>query len=702
MSKQRIFLFFFFLAAGIPCNVGAQVKPAWNPDSVITLPAVEIRGSRIFRINGGEIRALEVEKNPAVATGTASEAFRQLPSLTTDIEGALSFRGSNRTAVLVNGVPYGLLEENSGDVLIQLPALFFHSLLLNTAPGAEYMPDGSSALLSLSSLPAPGSSPLQVTLGGGWHERYDAGAAWHVEPGRFRIAARYNYRKEFRDRTFKKSTADAAGTTRMDNRASGRPDVHTADLSVSYRLTERDRLSVYGFYYRMDYSRYGAIHNTKLNAAGAITNRMLRHRYNDQLQDAYAAEARWRHTFAFADGRSTGSGLEILFNYNNFRYDEDNRFENENPADGKIVKQDNQFIDQEKRQYFLSAAYYKMFDGGWLLKGGYRGRLLDDRYTALAEDLKAGDWVPNAAKSNDFTANRTINQLYASLHKQAGRFHLEGGLQGEWSRQEAKNKEAGRLADDTGFHVYPQAKLVYHDHAGGSWQLVYTERTDRPLLSELNPFTDRSDATYVKQGNPQLKPEYVHLGELSYTYGQSNWRVVPAAYFRYRTNRIMDIAVPAGADVIWRKENVGDTQTAGLELSAYWCPVARLSAGLSGNVWWDQIDGRTLGFDEDKAMSCWDVKGHLNIAVSPHTDLQIDGFYISDQLTAQGKIGSRYAVNAGVAHYLMDRKLILRLSVNNIFDSLKETTVIDTKKLQVRQERNRDARVAWLTLTYRL
>ena len=59
-------------------------------------------------------------------------------------------------------------------------------------------------------------------------------------------------------------------------------------------------------------------------------------------------------------------------------------------------------------------------------------------------------------------------------------------------------------------------------------------------------------------------------------------------------------------------------------------------------------------------------------------------------------------MNAGLSQYFLDRHLRATLSVNNIFDSLEETTVIDTDAMQMTQIRNRDARVAWLTLSYAL
>ena len=50
----------------------------------------------------------------------------------------------------------------------------------------------------------------------------------------------------------------------------------------------------------------------------------------------------------------------------------------------------------------------------------------------------------------------------------------------------------------------------------------------------------------------------------------------------------------------------------------------------------------------------------------------------------------------------MNRKLRANLSINNILGGLEETTIVDTKDLQMTQTRNRDAQVTWVTLTYNL
>lgn len=203
-------------------------------------------------------------------------------------------------------------------------------------------------------------------------------------------------------------------------------------------------------------------------------------------------------------------------------------------------------------------------------------------------------------------------------------------------------------------------------------------------------------------GNPSLQDEFIHTLELNWQLALPNFRMTPAIYYRNRQNRIVEVATQVDEETLWQKNNTGTSQTVGADLSLRWQPVRFLDLGLAGDVFRDEIDGRTIGYDINKSLWCWDVKGNLAIHITPTTELQIDGFYISDQLTVQGKIKSHYTVNAGLSQYFANRKWCAQISINNIFDSLEETTLIDTDQLQLVQKRNRDPRVAWVTLTYTL
>jgi hypothetical protein len=684
MKLQSVLLPFTFFTF---CVAAVAQTPV---DTTLSLQNVVVQGAYFGGLGGGELRQLTIENNLSSLTGTTAEALRQFPSLLTDIEGGVAYRGSSKAGLLLNGVPYGLLEEYSGDVLIQLPALFFGRIALTAFPPAGNIPDADAGTLNL--LPAAFASleaPLQLFLGAGLQERYNAGAVVSAHPGKFHIAAKYNYRKEYRERSFQKTTTNRTGTAEMNNNASARPDVHLADLSAAYDLTPQDRVKAYGLYHRMEYDRYGGINNTRKDAAGEVVNKMLRHRFNRQRQDAYAAEAQWVHRSGHPQEQ-----LEALFNYNNFMYDENNSFTNENPATGAIVAQDQLFIDHTKNNYYFTASYRKPFASGWLFKGGYIGRFRDESYAARAFDLKEDVWQANETKSSVYSFERYTQALFASLEKHFNRIVADMGMQVEYQTQKAGTNV------QSGVRFYPRVKMAYQTRTSDELSLTYIQRVNRPYGIDLNPFIDRSDATYIKQGNPDLKNEYVHALELSYQFGMPRFRISPALYYRNKQNRIMDMAVEQEGEMVWRKENTGKAQTAGFELSGNLNPVNPLTIGMSADIFRDETDGRLSGYDEKKALVCWNIKGSIHLALTPATLLQADGFYVSDQLTPQGKIKSLFAVNAGLAQYILKQKLRINLSVQNIFDSLKETTVIDTEQTRMKQVRNRDARVTWLSLTY--
>ncbi|MDH6312899.1 iron complex outermembrane receptor protein [Parabacteroides sp. PFB2-10] len=660
-------------------------------DTTVTLQNIEVQGIRFGGISSGEVKRLQVENNISSMPVSAAEAMRHIPSLTTDIEGGITFRGSTQAKTLLRGVPYGLLEEQSGDLLIQLPAFFFNQIEATAYPLIERMADGDAGMIDFSVSDPSDMPPVQVHLGAGWHERYNAGAAVHLQKNKFHFTGRYNYRQEFRERSFQKTTTNKTGTTAMNNNASARPEVHIADLEATYNPTEQDRISIYGLYHRMDYSRYGAINNTRTNPAGEVLNKMLRHRYNTQLQDAYAAEARWLHRFTNPNDR-----LEVVFNYNNFVYDEYNYFKNENPATNTTVAQDNLFIRQEKKNYYAAANYRKQLAGHLLLKAGYIGRFTREDYDTKANIMTDAGWAENRQKNNDFSFQRNIHTAYASIAKTWQQIEGEVGLQMEYATRKAADHSPDR------FRLFPRLRLSYRTSDTDALSFSYLQRINRPLGKELNPFVDISDATHIIQGNPDLKDELVHVAEVNYTWSRPRFRLSPAFYFRYKTDRIMEVMQTNESQDIWRKENMGDSRIFGAELTASWSPSRLLSVGLAGNIFRDEIDGRTLGYDTRKSMTCWDTKATINLHITPTTELQIDGFYISDQLTAQGEIESRYTVNAGVSQYLMQRRLRLNLSLNNLFDSLEEVTTINTSALQMKQVRNRDARVAWLMISYSL
>ena len=85
---KRVGYLFLFLLGYIPFLYAQE--PA---DTVRTIHDVEVWGRYLSGLSGGTVRQVRVEDQLSSASVSMAEAFRQLPSVVTDIEGGVLFRG---------------------------------------------------------------------------------------------------------------------------------------------------------------------------------------------------------------------------------------------------------------------------------------------------------------------------------------------------------------------------------------------------------------------------------------------------------------------------------------------------------------------------------------------------------------------------------------------------------------------------------
>lgn len=64
-------------------------------------------------------------------------------------------------------------------------------------------------------------------------------------------------------------------------------------------------------------------------------------------------------------------------------------------------------------------------------------------------------------------------------------------------------------------------------------QISYSRRVNRPEMRSLNPFVDYSDSLFLRKGNPELKPEFIHSLELGYSRMINNFNLTTTVYYRH-------------------------------------------------------------------------------------------------------------------------------------------------------------------------
>ena len=92
---------------------------------------------------------IQVGNGTYLIFGNRCHVVKNIPSVSVDIDGNISLRGSGNVTVLVDGKPSGITGSSRQAILSQIPASSIESVEVITNPSAKYDPDGMSGIINI-------------------------------------------------------------------------------------------------------------------------------------------------------------------------------------------------------------------------------------------------------------------------------------------------------------------------------------------------------------------------------------------------------------------------------------------------------------------------------------------------------------------------------------------------------------------------
>ena len=668
------------------------------------LKEVEVTGEKSEYINSLDKKVYNLDKNIVNTGGTATEVLRNIPSVTVDMDGKISLRGSGNVTVLVDGKPSSITGSTRQAVLDQVPASSIESIEVITNPSAKYDADGMAGIINIiTKKDRLKGLNANASAGIGTNEKYNIALGGNYRTQKINVFGNYSYRHEKRastSETFRENFyGDSIFYDLSQSHGSGVNDMHVGKAGIDYFMNETATLSGGFTATTRKESRPEYIAYQQENAAHIVTSSFTRQ--NEDESDNNTFDFNLDHRKTFRKGKSELTASAVYSIGDRSSYDIYNTYTDaqELTIQQHIGTGTNNSVGTYQANYSQQAGKSGKVEAGW--KSIIRN--IDSYNNGLNYIPATGDTAFDPRFQDSFIYAEQIHAIYAMYTGKWKKFDYQIGVRGEDYMNEGNSEIESIDFNNVYLNAYPSGFLKYHLTNTQETQLSYSRRLNRPESRTLNPFTDYSDSLNLRKGNPELKPEYVDSYELAYLKNFEKHSVNFTLYYRHTQNLITRIRTLDQQTNVTTTTftNFSSSENTGIEVVLKNQLGELFNIMTSGNYYFNEVNGTNVESDLQGTFSNWNARMSITAKLTKQMMLQVMAMYMSTVTQPQGSFKGMSGVDAGLKQELWKGKGSLSLNVNDIFNTRKMEIQTKGEGFISDMTRTRESRVAMLTFTYR-
>ena len=699
---------------------------AIEPDAQV-LSTVTVAAQRSALVMGIDRKVFSVEGSLTSTGGTAIDVMRNIPSVSVDVEGNVQLRNT-QPQIFIDGSPTIM-------TLDQIPADQIERVELITNPSARFDAASSGGIINIvmKRNRRVGLNGV-ATIGAGIPDILNGNLAINARQGKVNLFASGGYNQSggrAKGRTERQNKVNGAIANYFNQQSWNESDRRFSSLrfGLDFFATNRTTLSLtqniaagrFGNNEEQDQQYLNSAKTLERIGERESEGRFRFNRYNTQFNIT--------HKFA-----EPGKELSANINYNYGDGSENSRivnsffYPNGQPfgAPAQVRNQGSNDNDQ----YTFQVDFVNPGTEDSKLEMGVRSFINKQRsfFSSFSVNNGQETLLP---LSNNYAYKEYINAAYATYSNKIKTFSYQAGLRAEHSRFE------GELIDSatTFGYDYPKGLDRFFDALFPSLfltkavgenvelQVNYTRRIRRPNFWQLNPFIDINDPVNLRQGNPQLRPEFTNSLEFNYNQKYKSGSFLGVVYYR---NNLGDIT--RYSDTISRAQyqqlnnaaidpnailntfiNARSTNRLGAELTLQHKIGENFDLTPSVDMQYRVVNAEVGDLNLSNEGFTWEGKLTMNYKLGAERaslwrDLgfQLMGEYESREVTAQGFNKPQYRVDFALRKdFLKDKKASFTFNINDVFNSHQFINVYDTDNFYQESYRRRNVRTFRLTLTYK-
>ncbi len=510
----------------------------------------------------------DVQADPDSKTFSALEMMRKVPMISVDGNDNIKLRGSGSYKILINGKESALMANNPSDVLKSMPGTNIVKIEVITTPPAKYDAEGLAGIINIIT-----QKKVDQGYNGSINTSYNIvygprlNLSLTVKEGKFG----YNGYVGYSARPYLESPFDIKTTFYSPINSSLAQNGYNAS-SIHNTFTGND-LS-----FELDsLNLFTATFNFNAGARTQSNNQLTEQRdANSVISQAYQSMNNGTGDFGKSDiGINYQRGfksnknefLTASYRHSNETY---NLF-NEITFDKRIAYNAPNYKQNSRtgaKENTMQLDYINPLKVLTIEAGGKI--ILRTSYSNFGNDLLSnGIYIPDPSRTNNFTYHQNVYSVYNSYQLKFAKWTFKGGLRVERTAIDANFLTTGSSSVNQLYNSFvPSFSAQKSLNPSSNITFGFTQRIQRPGITQLNPFIDLTNPKYVKVGNPALKPAVNNTFELSYgNFAKGSVNV--SAHYSFANNTIQNvISVDGNAITTTTYANVGQNRNLGLDLNA--------------------------------------------------------------------------------------------------------------------------------------
>ena len=673
---------------------------------------------------GIDRKIFTVEQNITSTGGTALDVLRNVPSVSVDAEGSVQLRNAE-PQIFVDGRPTILTPD-------QIPSDQVERIELITNPSSKFDASSSAGIINIVMKRSRriGLNGI-ATVGAGHPSIINSNLSLNIRQGKINFFVTGGYNQQ---------GGIARGRTLRQNKAGGVIQDYFNQNSTSESLR---RFGSVRFGLDFFASNRTTISLTQNLVKGNFTNE---EQQNQEYLNSNKIMERWGYRLANAENsfnryntqlnftrRFAEAGKELTANIN---YNYGNGTEAANIVNSFFLPNGLPYSDPARvrnqgrnnnDQYTFQVDYTDPIGENAKFEAGARSFINKQRSLFSSFSVKNGSETL-LPLSNNYAYTEIVNAAYLSYANKMNNFGYQLGLRAEVSRFEGELIDSAKIFG----YSYPQTARRFIDALFPSvfltqkvgdnteLQVNYTRRIRRPNFWQLNPFIDINDPVNLRQGNPLLQPEFVNSFEFNYSQDYQKGNFLGVVYYRNNLRDITRYSDTISAALYQQLNNAAidpnailntfintrSTNRLGLELTLQHKFTNNFDIVPTIDMQYQKVNADA--FRLSNSGFTWDAELTTNYrfgaarGLLKDLGLQLIGEYESAEVTVQGRSLPEYQVDFGLRkEFLKDKKGIISFNINDIFNTLRFGSIIDTDAFYQDSFRRRNVRSFRINFTYK-